>query len=386
MNKRVIWHIDMNAFFASVEEILNPLLKDVPFVVCNDSNKSVVSACNYLAKSLGIQAGEPLFKAKQIKRDIRTVDIKFEEYEKYSALFFKFVKNYLKNSVVEVASIDECYIDVTNEPFVNDVEQEALKLQLAIKREIGIGTSIGISDNKYYAKMGSDYKKPMGITLVNKDNFAEKFYKLDVSKILFIGKKKAKILKENGIDTIGDFMNDNNRNLMIAIVGDHAYSTKFLLQGQDTEEVSDKYSINKSISCARTLVTSINDDIEIREAIEEISKILEVRLQEIYCKFFAMNLTFKYSNFSIKVKSSTYEKAMNFNNIKSCAIAIYEKMEVSSSIRMVSISLNKLSPITNEVVQININESLDFNKQKMESIKKSVNSKYKKEILKFAKE
>jgi len=164
----------MNAFFASVEMNENPKLKNLPVAVCGKVRRSVISSANYLARSLGINAAMPVYMAQKICHNLVLIDHHFSLYEKYSQQFIFIIKQHLSKNV-ELASIDECYVDVSN--IVNN-KIEALKkakmIQKIIYQKIGIGTSIGISNNKFLAKMASDIKKPMGITELYPDQIEKK--------------------------------------------------------------------------------------------------------------------------------------------------------------------------------------------------------------------
>lgn len=161
-----IFHIDANAFFASVEALIDPKLKNVPFAVGGRTSRSVVASANYLARSYGVKAGMPIFQAKKVCPKILFVPAHFELYEEYSQKMFNVIKQRVTNRI-EQFSIDECYVDGTN---LCKSEKDALKLaksmQQMILDETGLGVSVGASYNKFLAKMASDMKKPLGITSI----------------------------------------------------------------------------------------------------------------------------------------------------------------------------------------------------------------------------
>ncbi|MDE7433979.1 MAG: hypothetical protein K2M43_02520 [Mycoplasmoidaceae bacterium] len=166
LKNKIIICIDINAFFASVEEANDPSLKDKPIVVGGVTKRSVVASPNYKARAYGIKAGMPIFQAQKMCSKLVVVNHKFHLYEDYSQRFIKLLCERISNKI-EYLSIDECYMDITNLVDQNNTPIKiATKIQKLVKSGLNLGTSIGISYNRFLAKMGSDYKKPMGITQI----------------------------------------------------------------------------------------------------------------------------------------------------------------------------------------------------------------------------
>jgi DNA polymerase-4 len=154
----------MNSFFASVEELQNPSYKNKPIAVSGYTKRSVVSSANYIARQNGVKAAMPIFMAKKLCPDLIIANHHFHLYHEYSEKFIELISEKFTNNI-EIGSIDECYVDVTS--LVNKTRTAidiANQIQQSIKRKIGLNCSIGVANNKFLAKMGSDYKKPMGVT------------------------------------------------------------------------------------------------------------------------------------------------------------------------------------------------------------------------------
>jgi DNA polymerase-4 len=160
---RDILHIDMNAYFATVEELLDPRLVGKPVIVGGRVKRSVVSSANYIARAKGVKAAMPVFQAEKLCPEGIYVFPHFRAYEEYHMKFIQYIEKNFTNKI-EVASIDECYIDITDLTNKHTPFEIAKTIQLNLKKKFGLGTSIGIAHNKFMAKMGSDYKKPNGIT------------------------------------------------------------------------------------------------------------------------------------------------------------------------------------------------------------------------------
>jgi DNA polymerase-4 len=161
---RYILHVDMNSFFASVEELLNPRYKNKPIAVSGYTKRSVVASANYMARGYGVRAAMPVFMAQKLCPGLFIVTPHFHAYQEYSEKFIQLIAEKFTNNI-EIGSIDECYVDITS--LVNKKRSPttiATEIQNTIKSKIGLNCSIGIANNKFLAKMGSDYQKPLGIT------------------------------------------------------------------------------------------------------------------------------------------------------------------------------------------------------------------------------
>ena len=202
---RVILHCDCNSFFASVETVLNPEYKNVPMAVCGSEadRHGIVLAKNELAKRYGIQTAETVYSARKKCPNLVIAEPHHKEYVKYSAMINKIYREYTE--LIEPFGIDESWLDVTaSQRLFGSGEQIAETIRERIKREIGLTVSIGVSFNKVFAKLGSDYKKPDAVTVISKEGYKDIVYPLPVSDLLFVGKRTAEELRRIGIKTIGE--------------------------------------------------------------------------------------------------------------------------------------------------------------------------------------
>ncbi len=202
---RVILHCDCNSFFASVETVLNPLYRDVPMAVCGseEDRHGIVLAKNELAKAYGIQTAETVYSARKKCPNLVIASPHHKEYSEFSRRVNSIYQEYTE--LVEPFGIDESWLDVTaSGKLFGSGMQIAEAIRRRIKEEIGLTVSIGVSFNKVFAKLGSDYKKPDAITEISRDNYKRIVYPLPVSDLLFVGKKTAAELSKIGVNTIGD--------------------------------------------------------------------------------------------------------------------------------------------------------------------------------------
>ena len=257
---KVIFHIDLNQFFCSVAIIKNPRLKGKAFAIGRENSmKGVVSTASYEARKYGIHAGMPLVEAYQKLPTLLVVDYGHEIYHEYSKKFFALIKSYI--SEVEQTSIDEGYIDVTS--ITLDCNRHPLDLAKEIQsralKELSLPCSIGIAPTLYLAKMASDLKKPLGITILRIRDIPEMLYELDVKEIFGIGKKTYPILHEEGIHTIGQFVDPNNSEIVSEIVGSQYQHFIDSLGGKSTNIVDpNRYKEPESISKSSTFDTPLS--------------------------------------------------------------------------------------------------------------------------------
>lgn len=250
---RIIFHIDMNAFFCSVAEIKDPSLRGKAFAIGRSGSlKGVISTASYEARKYGIHSAMPLQTAYKLLPSLLVIDGDYKEYEKYHKRFVALIREY--TDLIEVASIDEVYADMTHTIEIIHPLVLARLIQYRLLKELGLPSSIGIGPTLFYAKMASDMKKPMGLTVIRKKEKEKILYPLSVKDIFGIGKKTSPRLIEAGINTIGDFMNPDNKEKIIGLVGMNTYNYVIShVNGNSSNEVEpNRYSDSQSISTSTT--------------------------------------------------------------------------------------------------------------------------------------
>lgn len=264
MEKQIL-HIDCNKFYASVECYLHPELRDKPVAVggSEKSRHGIILTKNEIASKYGLVVGEPLWKAKQKCPDLIIVPPNFPLYVEFSQRVRRIIEDY--TDLIEPFGLDECWIDVTGDWFKSGVEI-AEEIRERVKNEIGITVSIGVSFNKIFAKLGSDYKKPDAITVISKENYKDIVWKLPCSDMMMIGKATTKKLNYYGIYTIGDLANADVKFLK-SIFGKNGETLHRYACGEDCSPVRHKElareikSIGNSTTTPRDLIN--NDDVKV---------------------------------------------------------------------------------------------------------------------------
>ncbi len=264
MEKQIL-HIDCNKFYASVECCLHPELKNKPVAVggSEKSRHGIILTKNEEASKYGVAVGEPLWKARQKCPDLIIVAPNFPVYMEFSQRIRKILEEY--TDLIEPFGIDESWIDVTGDWSKTGIEI-AEEIRQRIKNEIGITVSIGVSFNKIFAKLGSDYKKPDAVTIITKNNYKDIVWPLACSDLLMIGKATAKKLNAYGVYTIGDVAN-TDENFIKSILGKNGLMLRRYARGEDNSAVlhmelsRDIKSIGNSTTAPRDLIN--NEDIKI---------------------------------------------------------------------------------------------------------------------------
>ena len=280
MPQRVILHCDCNSFFASVETVLNPKYADVPMAVCGSSEDrhGIVLAKNELAKKYGIKTAETVYSAKKKCKSLVIASPHYDEYVKYSHAVNEIYKKY--TDMVEPFGIDESWLDVTaSEKLFGTGEQIAELIRNEVKSTLGITVSIGVSFNKVFAKLGSDYKKPDAITVISKKNYKNIVFPLPAEDLLFVGKKTADTLHSLGIFTIGDLAGADD-SLISSTLGKFGRMILDYARGEDASPVEKRKEDAKSVSNGFTFRHDITTYEECKVGIDYLAEEIGYRLRK----------------------------------------------------------------------------------------------------------
>ena len=246
-NERTILHCDCNSFFASVETVSHPEYACVPMAVCGSTEErhGIVLAKNELAKKYGIKTAETVWSAKKKCPDLVIAEPHYGEYVKFSRAVNRIYAEYTDE--IEPFGIDESWLDVTKsrKAFGTGVEIAEV-LRRRIREEIGITISVGVSFNKIFAKLGSDYKKPDATTVIDRENFKSIVYPLPVGDLLFVGRRTEEALLKMGVRTIGDLA-EVSPALLTARFGKMGQMLHLYAVGEDDSPVTPPTEDAKSI-------------------------------------------------------------------------------------------------------------------------------------------
>ncbi|MDL2318624.1 DNA polymerase IV [Eubacteriales bacterium OttesenSCG-928-A19] len=230
---RTILHSDLNAFYASVETLFDPSLKNVPIAVCGDpqARHGIVLTKNQLAKDCGVKTGEPIWQARQKCPKLVPVASNMDQYVRFARWMREIYADY--SDRVEPFGMDEAWIDVTGD----NGKLVADEIRRRAKTELGLTASIGVANNKIFAKLGSDMKKPDATTVITQENYREKVWPLPVQDLLYVGPSTLSKLTHRGIRTIGDLA-AYDRDLLCLSLGKAGETLHSFANGEDSTPVS----------------------------------------------------------------------------------------------------------------------------------------------------
>ena len=235
---RTILHCDMNGFYASVELLDHPELRGTPMAVCgNPENRhGIILAKNEIAKKYGVTTAETLWQARKKCPPLQVVPPHHEKYRHYSKLINKLYLEF--TDMVEPFRVDESWLDVTASlRLFGSGKEIADKIRATVRERLGLTLSAGVSFNKIFAKMGSDYKKPDATTVISRENFKNILWPMDINSMFFVGRSTAEKLKTRGINTIGQLAL-SDRKMIISILGKQGGLIHDYANGLDDTPVS----------------------------------------------------------------------------------------------------------------------------------------------------
>lgn len=275
-----ILHCDLNNFYASVEQVLDPSLVGKYIAVSGDPAKrsGIILAKNNAAKLMGVQTAEPIWQAKKKCPQLICVPPHFECYVHYSKRVRAIYERYTDK--VEGFGLDECWLDVTHSKLFGTPFEIAEKIRADVKRETGLTVSVGVSFTKTFAKLGSDIKKPDATTVISRENYRQVAWRLPVCDMLFVGKHTGAKLNEMGIYTLGDLANASVVALKkrFGVVGERLIACA---RGEDTDEVAESNSERqiKSVSHGTTTLRDMVNYDDADKVIFYLSDMVATRLR-----------------------------------------------------------------------------------------------------------
>lgn len=297
---RVIYHCDCNSFYCSVELLSRPELRTVPTAVCGDpkSRHGIILAKNEPAKKCGVRTAETIWQARRKCPDLVLLPPTRGLYKEYSkkvnAIYDRFT------DLIEPFGIDESWLDVTGtlHLFGGDTKALADHIRNTVREELGLTISVGVSFNKIFAKLGSDYKKPDATTVISRENFRRLVWPLPVTDLLYVGRAAAKVLSQYGVTTIGELA-DFDRKALTELLGKQGGQLWEYANGLEHSAVAPagSYTPPKSVGNGETFPRNLIRREEVSRGVAMLADQVAVRLRKHGMKASTLQVTIRDPNF-----------------------------------------------------------------------------------------
>ena len=347
--ERSVLHCDANKFYASVECLYHPEIRDKPVVVggSEETRHGIVLTGNEKAKKLyGIKTGMSLADARQLCPKLIVMPPNYPRYIRFSKMLRRIYSDY--TDMIEPFGLDECWLDVTGSRLLFGTPEEiAEDIRERVKFELGITVSVGVSWNKIFAKLGSDYKKPDAVTVINRDNYKEIVYPLPVSDLLMVGPATTRKLKNHGIYTIGELA-DAPPEMLAAFLGKMGYVIHSFANGYENAPVgvSGSTPLIKSVGNGITAPRDLMNEEDIKSVQYVLAESVARRLREQGLKGRVVSIGIRDKNLFSFTRQSKLSSATNdTRKLQSTALKLFNSnysFETMPPVRALTVSVSEL--------------------------------------------
>jgi DNA polymerase-4 len=341
--RRVIAHVDMDAFYASVEVLDNPALKGKPVIVGGDMRRGVVSAASYEARAFGVHSAMPLFQARRLCPNGVFLRGRMERYVEVSHIVMECLESF--SPLVEQVSVDEAYVDLTGtEHLFGPPEETVLSMKRCVREKTSLTCSVGLSFSKLLAKIASDMNKPNGLTVVSPADVERFLNELPVGKVPGIGAKGEEELAKLGVRCVGDINRFSPASLEERF-GKFGAWLVTIASGDDGGTV-EPYTAPKSISAEDTLAADTDDRAVFKRYLLEQSDRIGRRLREEGFSGKTVTLKLKFHDFRLITRSETLNEPTQLGEvIYREAVRLLEAHHPRSKVRLVGVGVSNLEPM-----------------------------------------
>lgn len=354
-NGRVIFHVDMNSFYASVEMAYDSNLKGKPVAVAGnvEERRGIIITCSYEARKYGVKTTMPLWEAKKLCPGLIVMKPNFERYRTASLAMFDILRQY--SELVEPVSIDEGYMDITDSYQLGSPLEIAEIIQKRLKEQLDLPCSIGIAPNKFLAKTASDMKKPMGITVLRKRDIPYVLWPLPTHEMHGVGKRTAEKLQTIGINTVGELAKANDIQLK-GLLGINGLRIKERANGIDQRPVDpDSVADFKSIGNSTTLPKDTTNQQELFRVLEHLAETVSIRMRRKKVIATTIGITIRFKDRktitrSKKLENSFYKKEEIYNYAK----RLFLKHWNGNPIRLLGITSTDLTDQDQAIKQLDL--------------------------------
>jgi DNA polymerase-4 len=342
MTTPIILHIDMDAFFASVEQMDNPSLRGRCVIVGGASQRGVVAAASYEARKFGIHSAMPIFQARQRCRDLVIVPPRRRRYTELSRRIMDDLRDF--SPLVEPVSIDEAYVDITGcRRLHGDPQQAARRIKERIQSRIGLTCSVGVAPNKFLAKIASDLEKPDGLTVIAPEQVPGFIATLPIEKVPGVGRRAWETLQGLGIRALGQ-VREIPEDLLVGKMGKFAHRLMALAHGLDDSAVT-PHSEAKSVSTETTLARDTGDRDILRRHLHSQSQAVARDLRRKGVRARTVSLILKTADFRRHSRNRTLDPPVqSAERIYRTALELLHAFPLTQPVRLVGVGASGLQP------------------------------------------
>ncbi len=382
-NGKVILHVDMNSFYASVEIAYDPSLQGKPVAIAGnvEERKGIIITCSYEARAFGVKTTMPLWEARKKCPNLIVMKPNFERYRKASLAMFDILRSY--TDLVEPVSIDEGYLDITTCYEKGSPIEIAKSIQETIQKSLLLPCSIGIAPNKFLAKTASDMKKPLGITVLRKRDVQSILWPLPAGEMHGVGKKTAEKLATINIKTIGELAKGNEIQLK-QLLGINGARLKQRANGIDDRPVDpDSISVFKSIGNSSTLPYDSTNEEELLGVLKRLSASVGERIRRKEMLTNNVQLTLRYADRKTVTRSRKLDNPIDQDKeILQAAIRLWKNHWNEEPIRLLGVTAQDLVEKNEAFKQLDIfSYEKEAKKEPLLKVIDQLKGKYGKEIV-----
>lgn len=377
---RIILHCDLNSFFASVELLTRPDLADAPVAVCGDpaSRHGIILAKNELAKRFGVKTAETIWQAKKKCPDLVLLPSHHTLYREYSRRVNALYEQY--TDLVEPFGIDESWLDITGTAHLFGGNPQAIAddIRKKVRQELGLTLSVGVSFNKVFAKLGSDYQKPDATTVISRENWRSIVWPLPVSDLLFVGHAAQKVLNAHGVETIGQLAGCNEE-MLETLLGKMGHQLHSYANGLDRDPVrsrEDREPI-KSVGNGNTFRENLTTRIQVQNGIAMLADSVASRLRAYGMYAGGVQVTIRTPDFKTITRQKQFPVSTHLmRDLTQGAMELLDKAwSPPAPIRMLTVTAIHLTPNQQTYEQVDLFTQSDTSRnQRQEKLEKTMDA------------
>ena len=382
---RIIFHVDMNSFYASVEQVAHPEYRGKPLAIAGrvEERRGIIVTSSYEARAKGVKTTMRVREAKRMCPELILLTPNFSLYREASIRLFTLLKTY--TPLIEKVSIDEGYLDVTEACTLIHPVSLAQKIQSDIKESLQLPSSIGIAPNKFLAKMASNMKKPMGLTILRKRDLSKLLWPMPIEEMHGVGPKTAEKMHQLNIQTIGDLAK-TDPSIIKRTFGQQGEKLHNRANGMDSRPVDPKAeSVYKSMSQSTTLPVDLTQLNEARPHFRRFSETLVDKLSQQRKVAYQIQVQIRYSNWEQVTRMKTFTDPIpNSRELETVAMALFSEHWTGRPVRLLGLAVQQLEDQTNQSKQLDLfNFEKEAQKEPLYKVMDALEGRFGKGLIQF---